>query len=532
MNKNVNKLVGTLAIDLGSTTTVVAFQAENTSSIKLLDLGPINRTAGEIPSLVWKSNDKIPCFLFGQAIHQLPQEQKIAPNLISDFKRWIGAPKDKVPKNFVLTPQEAGELLIKEIWERLPTEIEIKKLVLSAPVETYREYRQWIHDACIDLKVKEIALVDEPTAAAIGANQPGGSKILVVDIGGSTIDMSMVQLEGGEGQSEPIAQLIRFNGEDLEGKSHQVFRGAKVLGKAGLRLGGRDFDRWILKHLYPDIIQNDLLLDTAEKLKCRLSDIKITDTQKLTETVSLNQDSNDFINLKLTKLEFENLLKQKGLFNSLSKLLERTLARGRSKGCDLEDLTGVVLVGGGSRIPVLKEWLLNQLGRKKLITPPPIEAVVTGALKLTPGVMIRDILSKGTALRFWDQKSNQHLWHPLFLPGQPWPTTKPLELLISPSKQNQTEIELKLADQNTDELQEVIYIDGIPTIKSLERSSIQKISPWKITPLIIQLDPPGEKGKDCLKLKFSIDSLCQLTIEVIDIRSESKIVEKIIGLIN
>ena len=76
--------------------------------------------------------------------------------------------------------------------------------------------------------------------------------------------MSMVQLEGGEGKAEPIAQLIRFGGDDLEGISKQIIRGAKVLGKAGLRLGGRDFDRWILNKLYPNIQQTNSLLNSAE----------------------------------------------------------------------------------------------------------------------------------------------------------------------------------------------------------------------------------------------------------------------------
>ena len=46
---------GTLAIDLGSSTTVVVFQKENGHSPELLDLAPISRSPGEIPSLIWTS---------------------------------------------------------------------------------------------------------------------------------------------------------------------------------------------------------------------------------------------------------------------------------------------------------------------------------------------------------------------------------------------------------------------------------------------------------------------------------------------
>ena len=44
----------------------------------------------------------------------------------------------------------------------------------------------------------------QPTAAAFGAGLPGGSKLLVVDVGGSTIDMSMVLVEGGEGELREV----------------------------------------------------------------------------------------------------------------------------------------------------------------------------------------------------------------------------------------------------------------------------------------------------------------------------------------
>ena len=90
-------------------------------------------------------------------------------------------------------------LLIQKVWEHLPPEFKINRLVLTAPVETYRAYKSWLANICSSFVVDEIAIVDEPTAAAMGAGVPAGSKLLVIDIGGSTIDLSLVRLEGGEG---------------------------------------------------------------------------------------------------------------------------------------------------------------------------------------------------------------------------------------------------------------------------------------------------------------------------------------------
>ncbi len=226
---------GTLAIDLGSSTTVVVFQKENGQSPELLELPLISRSPGEIPSLIWKSSEEKEDYFIGQQIIDLNLiNEEAGNNLAQDFKRWIGSPEIDPVYESKISPDKAGEILIHKIWEKVSEQVNVKRLVLTAPVDTYREYRTWIINVCSSLKVKEIALVDEPTAAAMGAGLAPGSKLLVLDFGGSTIDMSIVALEGGEGKAAPIAQLVRFDGNDLEGKSKQVLRTAKVLGKSGI----------------------------------------------------------------------------------------------------------------------------------------------------------------------------------------------------------------------------------------------------------------------------------------------------------
>ena len=77
----------------------------------------------------------------------------------------------------------------------IPQEYSIKRLVLTAPIDTYKGYRQWLVGLCGEINVEEIALVDEPTAASLGINVPFGSTIMTLDIGGSTIDMNIVKIE-------------------------------------------------------------------------------------------------------------------------------------------------------------------------------------------------------------------------------------------------------------------------------------------------------------------------------------------------
>ena len=522
INKNV---FGTLAIDLGSSTTVVVFQKENGQPPELLDLPPISRAIGEIPSLIWKSSEKEESYLIGQQIIDLNLINEKENNLSQDFKRWIGSTEIEPIYDSKITPEKAGEILIHSIWEKVSQKVNIKRLVLTAPVDTYREYRTWLVNVCNSLEVKEIALVDEPTAAAMGAGLEPGSTLLVLDFGGSTIDMSIVALEGGEGQASPIAQLVRFDGNNLEGKSTQVLRTAKVLGKSGLRLGGKDIDRWIFHHLLPEENPTNSILRKAEELKCELSNTNIKETLVITKKANNIQNEEKF--LKLSKKGLEELLIEKGLLKSIEKLFIQTINSAKRNSFELKDLDSVVLVGGGSRIPLIKNYLSDICNSIPFLTPPPIEAIALGALHLTPGVQIKDVLNKGVSLRCWNKKNEKHIWHPLFLAGQTWPTNKPLEIILAASINSQLSIDLIIGEPQEEGSNEIIYTNGLPTLKTIE--SKDKIKKINNTIISIPVDPPGEIGQDCIKLIFNINDNCQLEVEGVDLRNNKEITKQNLG---
>ena len=502
---------GTLAIDLGSTTTVVAFQSPDTPTAQLVELSPISHRPGEVPSLVWDNGDQP---LIGRQVIEAGLDDSNDPKLHRDFKRLIG-PQD--------TPEHtracwAGQQLLREVWQRLPQDLNIERLVLSAPVESYRTYRSWLLKASDALPVKEIALVDEPTAAALGAGLPPGSRMLVVDLGGSTLDLALVSLEGGEGKAAPIAQLLRLGGRSLGDTSGQKLRTAKVLGKAGMRLGGRDIDRWIVNACCPNQPVTSTLLNAAERLKCRLSSSDVLDRDQLLEIAADEQHHS----LRLSRRELDQLLEQHDFDTVLAELMETTLAGGRRNNCHLEDLAGVVAVGGGAQLPWLRRWLADNTSPAPLLTPPPVDAVALGALKLTPGVAIRDVLNKGVSVRTWDQRTNRHHWHPLFVAGQPWPSSEPLELILAASQTGQRSIELVLAEPLTQGRHSVVFVNGLPTVRELETSESDHL-PWPSDPLVLPLSPPGEIGQDCLHLRWSIDAEARLQLTVRDLRSQKQL---------
>jgi len=507
---------GTLALDLGSSTTVVAWQAGGEPP-RLLPLPPYSsQDPVVIPSLLWLREPTDPRPLLGQQVLDADLLERGGPGLCRDFKRLIGATGAELaggPAPAWLTPEASATLLLQRLWQALPPQLQPQRLVLTAPIETYRGYRLWLQEVSRSLAVPEVALVDEPTAAAIGAGLPAGSRVLVVDLGGGTIDLSLVALEGGQGRAAPIAQLLRFAGRDLE-PERQALRTARVIGKAGLPLGGRDLDRWIAAALAPQHPVDAPLLQAAERLKCRLSGCE-RDDEELLELVSGGTAAP--LELRLDRRGLEALLLQRGLLAELDALLEAVAAAARREGMELGRIDAVLPVGGSSRMPLIRRWLCERLPAVPLRGERPVEAVALGALALTPGVQLRDVLARGVSLRCWDRRSARHHWHPLFLAGQTWPTERPLELQLACSSDGQEALELVLGEPLAEERGEVVFQGGLPVLRR-RPAGAAAVAPWS-TPLPpLPLRPPGRAGEDRLRLRFRIDAGGQLILEGEDLQ--------------
>jgi len=502
---------GTLAIDLGSTTTVVAFQPAGGGAIELVPVEPFSSGAPcVIPSLVWLAGAASGQVLIGRQVQEAGLARAESPQLSRDFKRWIGVGPNSRSRPALLSPEEAGSLLLHRIWEQLPDRLAPNRLVLTAPVDGYRGYRQWLQDISQDLPVAEVALVDEPTAAAIGAGLAPGSRVLVLDLGGGTIDLALVALEGGQGRAAPIAQLLRFAGRDLA-SSRQALRCARVLGKAGLALGGRDLDRWIAADLAGAAPPSGALLEAAEQLKCKLS-------FEPSSSVLWCPPGEPSRELRLSRQALEELLERKGLLQLLDDLLETVLAGGRAQGVSLGDVDAVLPVGGTSRMPLIRRWLEERCAGVSILDQHPVEAIAVGALALTPGVRIKDVLGQGVSLRCWDSRSEAHRWHPLFLAGQGWPTAEPLELVLACSRDDQRQLELVLGEPSQEQRAEVVFRQGLPELSRREAGE-SRVEPWSRQPAGLPLEPPGSRGVDRLRLRFGINEQAQLTMASEDLVS-------------
>ncbi len=511
MEKN---LSGTLAIDLGNTNTVVAFQDEKHINSVLVEIPNITSSPGVVPSAVWFER---PSNITKIGISALGMREKSNSEFFfhSNFKRLIGNHNERSNQKNILNPTECGEKFFKFLWASIPQKYKIKRLVLTAPIDTYKGYREWLVNLCVDLSVDEIALVDEPTAASLGINVPFGSKIMTIDIGGSTIDMNIVKIEGGEGKSGPIAELLKFKGNDVSSISKQKIRCAEIISKIGSKIGGKDIDQWIVDYFIPDNKYAINLLK-AEEIKCRLSSSTIKSEDEFpTKLLTEGFQEKEFY---LSKEIFEKIIIKNKLINHLNSLLKELLNEARGKFCTVEDLNAIILVGGGTQIPLIKEWISKKISKVEIKSPPPIESIAQGALAMTPGVKIKDILDKGLSIRLFNRRFQKHFWHPIFFKGQTWPTENPFKLILQASKNNQKIFEIIIGETKKEREYDVIFEDGLPKLSEVQ--SEEEIIEWDKKPLKIVLKNESNIGEDNLIIFFNINKKADLLIKCFDIKEQ------------
>ncbi len=507
-------LSGTLAIDLGNTNTVVAFQDQKDTNSVLVEIPNITSSPGVIPTVVW-FEEPSKMLKIGLSAANMRDSSNSDLFYHSNFKRLIGNPIEKINKKNILNPKECGEKFFKFLLANIPQKYEIKRLILTAPIDTYKGYREWLVNLCENISVDEIALVDEPTAASLGIKIPFGSKIMTLDIGGSTIDMNIVKIEGGEGKSSPIAELLKFNGTDVSSISKQKIKCAEIISKAGSKIGGKDIDQWIVDYFIPEN-KYEINLLKAEEIKCKLSSSEIKYENKYpTKFLIEGYKEKEFY---LSKEIFEEIVIENNLLDHLDALLKDLLNEARGKFCTVDDLSAIILVGGGTQIPLIKEWITKKISKIQIMSPPPIESIALGALSMTPGVKIKDILNKGLSIRLFNKREQKHFWHPIFCKGQTWPTDNPFKLVLQASKNNQKIFEIIIGETKKQREYDVIFKNGLPILSEFQNE--EEVIIWSKKPLKIELKNKSLIGKDNLKLFFKITEKADLLVKCFDIEDE------------
>ncbi len=274
-------------------------------------------------------------------------------------------------------PEEISAQVLRKLVEDASKYLgeTVTQAVITVPAYFNDSQRQATKDAGKIAGVEVLRIINEPTAASLayGLDKKSNETILVFDLGGGTFDVSI--LEVGDGVFEVLA---------TSGDTH---------------LGGDDFDKKIVDFMAAEFqkaegidLRKDKqalqrLTEAAEKAKIELS--SVTQTEINLPFITATQDGPKHLDTTLTRAKFEEICSD--LIDRCGIPVQNAM---RDAKLDKSAIDEVVLVGGSTRIPAVKELVKKVLGKAPNETVNPDEVVAVGAA-IQAGVLageVKDIL--------------------------------------------------------------------------------------------------------------------------------------------
>jgi molecular chaperone DnaK (HSP70) len=514
------------AIDFGTSNTVIARWNPVTAAAELVNLTAASDRGGAnpalIPSLAYIEDAATAKVVVGQQVRDRGLDIATDPRFFRNFKRGIGAAVQGFLPTLdgqALSFEQVGAWYLTTLIHQLR-----QTLVLTVPVDSFEAYRHWLGRVCQELQVEQVRLIDEPTAAALGYGVADQEVLLVVDFGGGTLDLSLVQLNlsasAGQTGRPPLGFILKWGETRL--KENQPRKIARVLAKAGQPLGGTDIDNWLLDYFvqHQACTVTPLTLRLAERLKIQLSQ------RPQASEVYFDPANFDTLDLQLDRDTFEQILAEHQFLPKLGASMTELLQQARRAGISPADINSVLLVGGTSQMPIVQTWLQQYFPAEKIRSHRPFAAVAEGALQLTQGLELNDFLYHGYGIRYWDRRQNTHNWHPLIRAGQAYPMREPVELVLGASVSAQPSIELIIGELGQETTGTEVFFDGDRLITrsfSSQGPQVQALNDREGSRQIAQLTPLGQPGRDRIKVQFWVDGNGQLRLTVDDLLTQERL---------
>ncbi|CUG86635.1 heat shock protein 70, putative [Bodo saltans] len=411
---------GAIGIDLGTTYSCVAVFLHNAVDVIPNDQG--NRTT---PSRIAFHNNQL---LVGDAAFNL--SARGATGVVYDAKRLIGRKfSDKEVKEdvknwpfevvatendrvgvkvehkgetLVLEPQQISAHLLTYLKQCAERHLgkKVVRAVITVPAYFNDAQRQATRDAGAIAGLDVIRIINEPTAAALcyglgvgtalGAQGTDAAKnVLVFDFGGGTFDVSIITIDCGA-----------FEVRSTAGDTH---------------LGGQDVDQAVLKWFLDDCKkrhQADFTSNTKVKAKLRSIAEKVKralshSTQEEVACDGILPGGDDYV-VTLSRAKFDEI--NAGVYKRCLDMVDRALKDASMKTTDIHE---IVMVGGSSRIPKVRELVSQHFQNRQLCTGVnPDEAIAVGAAiqasilstdaaqqsDKTAGVVLMDVVSLSLGL--------------------------------------------------------------------------------------------------------------------------------------
>jgi len=260
------------------------------------------------------------------------------------------------------TPQQISAFLLQKIKRDAEAFLgePITKAVITVPAYFNDNQRTATKDAGKIAGLDVVRLVNEPTAAsmAYGLDRSGEYKILVFDLGGGTLDVTIMEFGGG------TFTVLATSGDT--------------------QLGGTDMDNAIYEWIAAEFkkmegidIRNDKMAinrvkEAAEKAKIELS--TVIETEINLPYVSATQAGPKHLSLKLSRAKLEQLVEP--IIKRCIQPFEQAL---KDASLTKDDIQKVILVGGPTRMPIVQKFIEDHIGKKVERGIDPMECVAIGA---------------------------------------------------------------------------------------------------------------------------------------------------------
>ncbi len=516
----------TVAIDFGTSNTVVSLLEPDTKAPKTLRFNQISRlfrqtTAGGdvrevpvVPTLVFvKEPEQI---VVGEPVRSQRLGLSQPHRLFKGFKRDLAADFQPPPRQIgdcSYSAEAVSEVFLQTIWQQLLlAQVQPDQVIFTVPVGAFERYLDWFRNFAERLGASKVQIIDESTAAALGyAVQRPGSVVLVVDFGGGTLDLSVVRT--------------------VTASSSQNSLSAQVIAKSDAYVGGEDIDTWIVEDYLRKLgsSRTDVgevgwqnLLEIAERLKIRLSRENEAKESWLDEETFTSYD------LQLSRDDLEETLENQQLLEQLRGALDEVLRIALTKGIGKGEIEQVLLVGGSCLIPAVQQLIISYFGRGKVQLDKPFDAVAHGALALTQLVEVEDYLRHSYAIRLWEPFAKVYSYFPLFEQGIKYPCQRPEPLTLQVATDGQKEIRLDIGEVAQATQAEVTYdAQGRMTSSQLRKQEdYRSLESHHQQVCVAHLDPPGEVGVDRISVQFEVDGQRTLLATVKDLLTGRVLVER------
>ena len=280
------------------------------------------------------------------------------------FKRSMGTEKQYLLGGKKFRAEELSSLVLRSLKEDAEVYLggEVTEAIISVPAYFNDLQRKATKQAGELAGLKVSRIINEPTAAAIAygmGSQDTDARYLVFDLGGGTFDVSILELYGSIMEVHAIAGDNFIGGEDFTTLLCTMYLEKAAVTPESL-----------------DLRTMNEVLKAAEACKCAFS-------QSNEVTMSCTIDAQTF-DMHLTLSEYEKACAP--LLEKLRRPIERSL---RDAGVSLSDIDQIVLVGGATRLPIIRRFVTRLFGRIPGMLVDPDEAVAVGAA-LQCGMKARD----------------------------------------------------------------------------------------------------------------------------------------------